>query len=125
MLHIHNVYLTVAHSTIQAQAYRKQQKQTTALCVCLRACVVGACVKLAERGHMQLIGFLLPVTDGYLLGVHVVRKCYANLRGRGGGGTKFVETQSTHARKFPEVCTFPLDESFGRTSVNRNVTVVL
>jgi hypothetical protein len=48
MLHIHNVYLLWHFQTIQAQAYRKQQKQTTVLCVCVRARarVVGACVRV-------------------------------------------------------------------------------
>jgi hypothetical protein len=35
---------------------------------------VCVCKKLAERGQLELIGFFLSVTDGYLLGVHVVRK---------------------------------------------------
>jgi hypothetical protein len=66
---------------------------------------------------MQLVAFLLSVTDGYLLGVYVVRKYYANLRGRGGGGllgggaTKFVDTSKCPRpsrpmhKNFP-VCTF-------------------
>jgi hypothetical protein len=94
---------------------------------------VFVCKKLAERGHMQLNGFFLSVTDGYLLGVHVVRKCYANLRGSGGGGGEKNLSRSLKAQgrfdprtKMFRSVYFPRDESFGRiTSVNRDVTVVL
>jgi hypothetical protein len=81
MLHIQNVGTLRYIQNIQAQAYRKHQKQKTILCVCVLG--GGGGKKLAERGRTQFIGFLLSVTDGYLLGVHVVRKCYANLLGRG------------------------------------------
>jgi hypothetical protein len=95
--------------------------------------VGGGCKKLAERGHTQLIGFLLSVTDGYLLGVHVVRKCYANLLGRGVGvgGQNLSRRLNAPDRVNPRTkifrrVYFPCDESFGRiTSVNRYVTVAL